>query len=429
MAAPAHEPVKGGPADQPAGPLPAFATANAGGLPVSTDSIGQVAVLPRRDFADERPPSDRRRRIPLRLLSFIVVVMIPSAVAAAYYFLIAADQYVAEFRFALRAVDPMRTEVSGIFQGSVAPSPVGVDSYAVVQYVDSRDILDDFGKTLDLREMFSRPEADWLARLELPVSIEELVRYWKTQVDAFFDVTNGTIVVKARAFTPDDALKLSQAILASAERLVNDLSARARRDTLRNSEKEVHGAERRLKAALARLAEFRDREGIIDPRIIDPRKTADATQALAGRIRDEIVRTDTELATVKHYMRGDAPSVKMLEARVQSLQSQLRSVESEVTDTERSRSEVLSRVMGSYERLESERSFAEKAYQHALEALDRARMNADRQQVYIAGFVQPSLPEEALYPRRTRSVGIVAFLSCAVWLIGALVIQTVREHL
>jgi capsular polysaccharide transport system permease protein len=119
----------------------------------------------------------------------------------------------------------------------------------------------------------------------------------------------------------------------------------------------------------------------------------------------------------------------MLDARIQSLHTQLRSVESEVTDTERSRSEVLSRVMGSYERLESERSFAEKAYQHALEALDRARLNADRQQVYIAGFVQPSLPEEALYPRRPRAVGIVVFLCCAVWLIGAFIFQTVREHL
>ena len=284
--------------------------------------------------------------------------------------------------------------------GNAAPSPVGVDSYAVVQYIGSRDIIDDVGKTLDLRAMFSRPEADWLARLQLPVTIEELVRYWKNQVDGFFDVTNGTIVVKARAFTPEDALSLAQGVLASSERLVNDLSARARRDTLQNSEREVRRAERRLKTALARLREFRDREGIIDPR-----KTADATQALAGRIRDEMVRAETELATVKHYMRADAPSVKMLEARIQSLQTQLRSVESEVTDTEKSRSEVLSRVMGSYERLESERSFAEKAYQHALEALDRSRINADRQQVYIAGFVQPSLPEEALYPRRLRSVG------------------------
>ena len=83
-----------------------------------------------------------------------------------------------------------------------------------------------------------------------------------------------------------------------------------------------------MKTALVRLREFRDREGIIDPR-----KTADATQALAGRVRDELIRTDTELSTLKHYMRADAPSVRMLEARVQSLQAQRRSVESEVTDT------------------------------------------------------------------------------------------------
>jgi capsular polysaccharide transport system permease protein len=390
----------------------------AAGLPVPAEDRGAVAVFQAQDFAA------RRRRFPVRLLSFVVVVLVPVALATVYYFVIAADQYVAEFRFALRTVEPVRAEIGGILQGSVAPSPIGVDSYAVVQYLGSRDVIDDLGKTLDLREMFSRPEADWLARLELPVSIEELVRYWKSQVDAFYDITNGTIVVRARAFRPDDALQLAQAILASAEQLVNDLSARARRDTLRNSEKEVRRTERRLKTALTRLREFRDREGIIDPR-----KTADATQALAGRIRDEIVRADTELATVKHYMRADAPSVRMLEARIQSLQTQLRSVESEVTDTEKSRSEVLSRVMGSYERLESERTFAEKAYQHALEALDRARMNADRQQVYIAGFVQPSLPEEPLYPRRFRDVGIALFLCCAVWLIGAFAIQTVREHL
>jgi capsular polysaccharide transport system permease protein len=393
-------------------------------LPAPAENSGSLTVLPRRNLTGETADRALQRQLPLRLLSFIVVVVMPAALAVYYYFFVAADQYVAEFRFALRAVEPVHAEVSGIFQGNVGPSPVGVDSYAVVQYIGSRDIIDDLGKTLDLREMFSRPEADWLARLELPVSIEELVRYWKNQVDPFYDVTNGTIVVKARAFTPDDALKLAQAIFASSERLVNDLSARARHDTLQNSENQVRRAERRLKTALTRLSEFRDQEGLIDPR-----KTADATQALAGRIRDDIVRANTELSTVKHYMRDDAPSVKMLEARIQSLQAQLRSVESEVTDTEKSRSEVLSRVMGTYERLESERSFAEKAYQHALEALDRARMNADRQQIYIASFVQPNLPEEALYPRRARSIGLVVFLCCATWLIGAFLVRTVREHL
>jgi capsular polysaccharide transport system permease protein len=411
------------PATVPAAGPALPASPSAAGFPVSAEDRGKVAVFPGSSYPREVAADQHGRRFPLGLVSFILVVIIPTVLAGVYYLIIAADQYVAEFRFALRTAEPVRSEANSIL-GSQLPSPIGVDSYAVVQYIGSRDIVDDVGKTLDLQAMFSRLEADWLARLELPVTIEELVRYWKNQVDGFFDASNGTIVVRVRAFAPDDALSLAQAVLASSERLVNELSARARRDTLHNSKREVQRAERRLKTALARLREFRDREGIIDPR-----KTADATQALAGRIRDEIVRAETELATVRHYMRPDAPSVKMLEARIQSLQTQLRSVESEVTDTERSRSEVLSRVMGSYEQLESERGFAEKAYQHALEALDRSRMNADRQQVYIAGFVQPSLPEEALYPRRLRAVGIALFLCCAIWLIGAFAVQTVREHL
>ena len=66
--------------------------------------------------------------IPVRSLSFAAVVLIPAALAAVYYFLIAADQYIAEFRFALRAVEPVRTEMGRIFQGNIAPSPVSVDS-------------------------------------------------------------------------------------------------------------------------------------------------------------------------------------------------------------------------------------------------------------------------------------------------------------
>ena len=396
------------------------APASAAAFPVPAEGRGPIAVYSHRQGS----LAQRRRRLSLGWFSFVIVVALPVLIAALYYFWVAADQYVAEFRFAVRSGEPEPHDPALFFQESMAPSLIGVDSYVVVQYLASRAVVDDLSRTLDLREMFSRPEADWLARLDLPVSIEELVRYWKGQVDAFFDASNGTIVVKARAFRPQDAFRLAEGILAASERLVNELSARARRDALRSADDEVGRAEGRLKSALMRLREFRDREGIIDPR-----KTADATVALAGRVRDELVRADTELATLKHYMHDDAPSVKMLEARIQSLEEQRRSVESEVTDTEKTQSEALSRVMGSYEQLESERTFAENAYQHALQALDRSRMNADRQQVYLATFVQPTLPEEALYPRRLRSLGVVFLIAFAVWAIGSCAVQSVRDHL
>jgi capsular polysaccharide transport system permease protein len=395
---------------------PASSTA----LPVTSE--GSARTL----FFDHRQSlvASRRRRSCLGRFSFIIIVLIPVIAAGYYYFLVAADQYVSEFRFALRSAEPERHDPALFLQESIAPSAIGVDSYVVVQYLASRAIIDDLSAMLDLRQMFSRSEADWPARLDLPVSIEELVRYWKRQVDAFFDATNGTIVVRARAFTPQDALSLAEGILASSERLVNGLSTRARHDALRNAEDEVGRAEKRLKLALTRLREFRDKEGIIDPR-----KTADATVALAGRVRDELVRADTELSTLKHYMRDDAPSVKMLEARVQSLQAQRRAVESEVTDTEKTRSEALSRVMGSYEQLESERTFAENTYQHALQALDRSRINADRQQVYLATFVRPTLAEEALYPRRLQALGVVFLIAIVIWAIGGVAVQSIRDHL
>ena len=394
--------------------------ASATTLPVPSEGNGRTVVFDHRQSTDAPP----RRRSSLWWFSLLIIVAVPAAIAAAYYFLIATDQYVAEFRFALRSAEPERHDPALFLQESIAPSVIGVDSYALVQYLASRAIIDDLSATLDLRQIFSRSEADWPARLDLPVSIEELVHYWTKQVDAFFDATNGTIVVRARAFTPQDAFKLAEGILASSERLVNDLSARARRDALRNAEDEVGRAEKRLKSALTRLREYRDKEGIIDPR-----KTADATIELAGRVRDELVRADTELSTLKHYMRDDAPSIKILEARVQSLEAQRRAVESEVTDTEKTRSEALSRVMGSYEQLESERTFSENTYQHALQALDHSRINADRQQVYLATFVQPTLPEEALYPRRLQSFLVVSGVAFAVWIISGFIVQSVRDHL
>jgi len=395
---------------------PASSTA----LPVTSEGSARTLVFDHRQSL----VASRRRRSCLGWFSFIIIVLIPVIAAGYYYFLVAADQYVSEFRFALRSAEPERHDAALFLQESIAPSAIGVDSYVVVQYLASRAIIDDLSATLDLRQMFSRSEADWPARLDLPVSIEELVRYWKRQVDAFFDATNGTIVVRARAFTPQDALSLAEGILASSERLVNGLSTRARHDALRNAEDEVGRAEKRLKLALTRLREFRDKEGIIDPR-----KTADATVALAGRVRDELVRADTELSTLKHYMRDDAPSIKVLEARVQSLQGQRRAVESEVTDTEKTRSEALSRVMGSYEQLESERTFAENTYQHALQALDRSRINADRQQVYLATFVRPTLAEEALYPRRFQALGVVFLIAIVIWAIGGVAVQSIRDHL
>jgi capsular polysaccharide transport system permease protein len=385
---------------------------------------GPLALFRPHPVAAPIPEQVERRRPSLHWLSFILVVVLPTAIAALYFFLIAADQYVVEFRFGLRSVTPARNAAAVLLQQSLATSQAGLDSYAIVQYAESRAIIDDLDRRLDLRAMFTRPESDWPARLHLPASIEQLVRYWRGQIDTFYDATDGTITIRARAFRPQDAFALARAIAGSCERLVNSLSERAREDALRDSKDEVARGETRLEAALGRLRAFRDKEGVIDPH-----KNAASTLALSGRLHDELVHSEAELSALQTYLHGDAPSVRLLEAKIRSLAARERAVAGAVTTGDKPAAPGLSRLISSYDELAAERNFAETAYRHALAALDRARENANRQQVYLAVFVAPSLPEEALYPNRLRTVAIVLLAAFAVWGIGSLIVHSIRDHL
>jgi capsular polysaccharide transport system permease protein len=284
--------------------------------------------------------------------------------------------------------------------------------------------VDRIDPELDLRRLFSPPQADWWSRLPEPAAIETLVRYWKGQIDPVYDAANGTVTVRVRAFDPGEALRLAEAIVAACEALVNELSLRSRRDALAHANAELGQAEDRLKAVFARTRAFRDREGLIDPA-----RTAQASEATATRLRNELIKANTDLAILKRYMREDAPSIQVLTARIQAIETQLQSLAAEMTDPGEARSDRLTRRLGDYEQIESERRFAEASYQLALRAVEQARANADRQRVFIASFVPPSLPEEPLYPRRWRTLGIVALIVSALWGIGGLAAQSVREHL
>jgi capsular polysaccharide transport system permease protein len=400
------------------------AAPSAPALPAPEGYRRALGGLTRLSLVPAGRPRTPHARPSLRAVSFVALVVIPVAVSAAYYFAVASDQYVAEFRFTLNTADPPRLDPLSLLTGNATHSPAALDSQILVQYMTSRAIVDRIDGSLDLRRVFSPPEADWWARLPQPAPIEELVRFWRGQVDPFYDPADGTVTVRVSAFTPADALRLSQAVVAASEKLVNDLSLRARRDGLLQARSEVAHAEDRLKSVLGKVRAFRDREGLIDPL-----KTAEATGVLATRLRSEVVRANADLSTLKAYMRDDAPSVKVLRARIRSLEAQRRSLAHEMTGPDNTRSDTLSGVLGSYEQLESEHKFAEAAYQHALQSLDQARADADRQHVFVASFIPPSLPEEALYPRRWRALGTVALMAFAVWGIGGLTVQSIRDHL
>src|SRR4029077_20379171 len=84
----------------PTGEYPVAAQAR----PVPAEARNAPTALPRLSLVRAATPPIRPPRPSLRTLSFAVLVVVPITVTAAYYFAVAADQYVAEFRFTLNTV-------------------------------------------------------------------------------------------------------------------------------------------------------------------------------------------------------------------------------------------------------------------------------------------------------------------------------------
>jgi capsular polysaccharide transport system permease protein len=393
------------------------------------------AILPRdvvpRDAVgaglDEAPasawPGGRRpRRIGRFSLSALLCVALPTLLAVLYYGFVAADQYVAEARFAVRGSEAAATDMLGVLTGIPGNGASAADALVVRDFVRSRDAVEALERRLDLRAAYSREEADWLARLGPADPIEDVVDYWRRMVEVGYETTSGITTLRVQAFRPDDAVAIAGAILEEGEALVNRLSERARRDAVAFAEAELTRAEERLGAARAEVTRFRDQR-----QALDPARSAEARLGIQAGLEADLAKAEAELSAMRSYMRPDAPAVVSAGNRIAALRRQVEAERAKLAG-EQGDPRVLSGLVADYERLAGEQEFAAKAYVSALASLEAARADAARKHRYLATFVMPHMPEDATRPRRLVGILTVFFASLVAWGIGALGVAAVKDH-
>jgi capsular polysaccharide transport system permease protein len=81
-----------------------------------------------------------------------------------------------------------------------------------------------------------------------------------------------------------------------------------------------------------------------------------------------------------------------------------------------------------YERLVLDRELAEKALASAFTSLEAARLEAQRQQLYLETIASPNLADYPLYPKRVVSFGMVLASCLLAYLIAWLLVISAREH-
>jgi len=359
------------------------------------------------------------------LACFIGLAVLPSLGGALYFGLIASDQYVSEARFAVRGGSTSKQDTIGAITG-VPSVEILQDTQILVNYLESRAIVEALQSEVDIIGMFSRPEIDYFSRLDPQDPIEDVVSYWKSMIDVGVLLPAEIVNVEVRAFTPGDAFRIARAVLEASERLVNEMNARMRKDNLALSEHERQRAGERLARARAALEQARNEEGLLS---VD--KALDVQNALILNERTNLLKLQQDYEMQRHYMAESSPQLRALKKRIEAEQEQIAQLTAQLTrrPEDPADTKVLSGTMTRLQHLDFERQVAETAYTTALRAYERARVANETQHLYITTFVRPLEANEARYPKRPMMIGIIVAASFAAW--GALmgVLGLVRNHM
>ena len=391
-----------------------------------------IRVLRRTAVADGNPQSllaifsSPLRKVPWLLVSFLLFVVLPSIICVVYLSGLAAPQFSVEARLVVRSAGAGSSDGVGAAVASLGSafsfSPVAQNSYVVAQYIRSTAAVNDLLPLVDLRAIYRRPEADFWAKLKDHASEEELVEYWLRMVHAYVDAPSNIVTLEVRAFRPDDALKVAQAILMVSERLVNQMSQGARQDVMRDSEEEVRRADLLVRSALNDLQKARDTEGMLDPI-----KAADATGKLLATLMAEKIRIEGELYFASRSLDKSAPTVRQLDSKLQIVDGQISTLRASLAGGNGSSSNVASSLR-KFEQLEVQRFLANKVLEFAEDGLERARIAAERQNLYFMVHVPPSLPTKATLPRRLAYSLLLPIVFLILWGIVTLVWAAIEDH-
>ncbi|MFC7692593.1 polysaccharide biosynthesis/export family protein [Paeniroseomonas aquatica] len=190
-------------------------------------------------------------------------------------------------------------------------------------------------------------------------------------------------------------------MLALSESMVNRLNERLQQDGLRVAREELERAEARLTAAQLAMTESRERE-----RAVDPTRSAVVAVENIGRLEGALAQARAEMGEASRFARGDNPRVMQLRNRIEALSAQVAEERKRTSANESG----LSQQVGEFERLALDRELARAQLSSATASLEKARVDAQRQQLFLLRIVEPNLAEYARYPKAMLTV-LYLFLS------------------
>ncbi|MEL6645867.1 MAG: capsule biosynthesis protein [Pseudomonadota bacterium] len=383
--------------------------------PPEARHVREVAEI-QRDIARRR----RKRLVALgiRLAGF---VLLPTILVGYYYAVIATPMYATKSEFVIQQADnPGGAGMGGLLSGTgLATSQ---DSITVQSYLQSREALGRLDADLGYTAHFQDPEIDLIQRLDGDASREDAYRLFRKNTKIGYDPTEGIVRMEVVAATPEASAAFSKALIGYAEEQVDNLTQRLREDQMEGANNTFAQAEAKMVAAQEKVLELQTQLGVLD--------AAGETTSLMGQIstfETEIVDKRLQLQQLLDNAQPNQARVAGLEGDIARLQDVVAELRAQMTaDTGNGGS--LASISGQLRMAEVDLETRTLMMQEALQALESARTEANRQVRYLSTGVNPVPPDEPTYPKAFENTILAFLIFSGIYLMCALTASILREQ-
>lgn len=354
----------------------------------------------------------------LRLGSFLWVVAC-FIIAAFYFCVIASDRYVSRAELVVKQADQIKMLPDTLSMLGLGGSN-HEDVLLIQDYLKSPDLLDKLDKQLGLKAHYQGHKIDYFSRLPTNVSREDFLKYYREHLALRLDDLSGVLTIELQAFDPVYGQRVVGLMLKESEGFINKLGHQVALEQLSFVEKEVDRAYQRVQNEKAKVLEFQNNH-----HLISPESTSSARLGVVSQIEAQLAQQQAQLKQLQSYMKVTAPAVVSVQARVDALTEQLAQEQRRLTGTDK---DAMNEVTARYMDVQTQATLAADLYKSGLISLEQARVEAYRKLKHLLVVSQPTLAEDAEYPRRLYNLATIGVLLCLLYGLVVMGVATLREH-
>lgn len=363
----------------------------------------------------------RRRRSILLAARLFVFVGLPTILAAIYFYTIATPIYAAKSEFVIQQAEaPASAGLGGLL--SKTPMATAQDSIAVQSYLQSQVAMQRLEADNGFREHFTNPAIDPIQRLAPDATETAAYKVYKKNVRISYDPTEGVVRMEVKAVDPQKAVEFSTALIGYAEEQVDQMTQRLREDQMKGARESYEDAERKYQEANLRVVQLQEKFKVL------------SSEAEVGLITSQIGQLESQLSQDQLSLAQMESNPNPNKARLEPLKRRIATLESQIADlraklTERGADGVsLAQVQSDLLVAQTDAQTRQLLLAQSLQAMETARVEANRQTRYLSVAVQPVAPDEAAYPRAFENTLVVLLIFAAIYLMISMTVAILREQ-